>query len=197
MDKSTSIKTNKSFLDIYYGKKIPEFKILVDSCIIDVKDKLNIKPQVKLYGKIYNQNRDVAFFSDNSVGYQYSGQLAKSQPLTPNLKLLMKYINNMFNSNFNGILINRYNTGLEYIGKHSDDECNLDNIGVVAISYGTERKFRVHCKQTKKKILDIPTKSYSIIHMGGEFQKEFTHEIPKESKISNKRYSLTFRKHLK
>lgn len=32
--------------------------------------------------------------------------------------------------------------------------------------------------------------------MGGNFQKEFTHEIPIEKKITDTRYSLTFRKHL-
>jgi len=31
--------------------------------------------------------------------------------------------------------------------------------------------------------------------MGGNFQKEFTHEIPVEKKIKEVRYSLTFRKH--
>ena len=32
--------------------------------------------------------------------------------------------------------------------------------------------------------------------MKGEFQKEFTHEIPVQKKVKNCRYSLTFRKHL-
>jgi alkylated DNA repair dioxygenase AlkB len=192
----TVIKTDNSFLDVYQGKHNEEFKLLVKSCIEDIKNKLIIKPVIKLYGKIYNQPRDVGFFSDSSIGYRYSGQLAKSQELTSNLKKLIEYMNNMFNANFNGILINRYNSGLEYISKHSDDEYNLDDIGVVAISYGTERKFRIRNKVTNEKILDIPTKSYSIIHMSKNFQKEFTHEIPKETKISNSRYSLTFRHHL-
>ena len=32
--------------------------------------------------------------------------------------------------------------------------------------------------------------------MGGDFQKEFTHEIPIEKKIKLPRYSFTLRKHL-
>ena len=43
--------------------------------------------------------------------------------------------------------------------------------------------------------MDIPTTSNSIIHMGGDFQKEFTHGIPVEKKVKEERYSLTFRKH--
>lgn len=196
LNKETIIKTETSFLDVYQGKHNEEFKTLVKSCIEDIKDKLIIKPEIKLYGKVCHQARDVAFFSNDSIGYQYSGQLAKSKQLTDNLQKLLDYMNTLFNANFNGILINRYNTGLEYIGKHSDDERNLDTVGVVAISYGTERKFRVHNKQSKKKVVDVPTKAFSIIHMGGDFQKEFTHEIPKETKISSCRYSLTFRSHL-
>ena len=66
----------------------------------------------------------------------------------------------------------------------------------MAISYGAVRKFRIKNKITKEKVIDVPTLSNSIIHMGGEFQKEFTHEIPIEKKIKNVRYSLTFRKHI-
>lgn len=195
--KETLIKTDKSFLDFYKVKNNKSFKKLVKLCIEDVKDKLNIKPEIIIKGKICHQSRDVAFFSNESIGYQYSGQLSKSKELTNNLEKLLKFINNMFNSNFNGILINRYNNGSECIGRHSDDERNLDSVGVVAISYGSKRKFRVHNKFTKKKVMDILTKKYSIIHMGGQFQKEFTHEIPKELKVLDYRYSLTFRKHLK
>jgi len=32
--------------------------------------------------------------------------------------------------------------------------------------------------------------------MQGEFQKEFTHEIPIQKKILDERISLTFRKHI-
>ena len=32
--------------------------------------------------------------------------------------------------------------------------------------------------------MDIPTISNSIIHMSGDFQKEFTHGIPIEKKIT-------------
>lgn len=56
--------------------------------------------------------------------------------MTSNLNLLLKLINEIYKSEFNSILINRYSSGNEYIGAHSDDEKNLDKTGVVAISYG-------------------------------------------------------------
>ena len=34
-----------------------------------------------------------------------------------------------------------------------------------------------------------------ILHMGGDFQKEFTHEIPVQKRITGSRISFTFRYH--
>jgi alkylated DNA repair dioxygenase AlkB len=187
------IQTKKSFLHI------DEFEdtTLIQSCIDEIHDKLIVKPQIIIYGKHVSQNRNVGFFSNTSIGYYYSGQLAKSKPLTPKLSILLASINTKFQSNFNGILINKYEDGSNSIGSHSDDETNLDPVGVVAISFGAVRKFRIRDKITKKIIMDIPTESNGVIHMGGDFQKEFTHEIPVEKKVKTERYSFTFRKHKK
>ncbi len=168
---------------------------LLDDCVNDIKDKLEIKPQIIIYDKKVNQRRDVGFFSNESIGYYYSNQLAKSKPLTPNLNLLLDKINKSFNSHFNGILINRYSNGSEYIGPHSDDEKNLDNSGVIAFSYGATRIFRIRNKKTKEIHMDIALNHLDLIHMGGNFQKEFTHEILATKKEVDIRYSFTFRNH--
>lgn len=170
-------------------------KELVKKCVADVTDLLHEYPPVIIYGKVCNQRRCVGFFSNESEGYYYSNQLAKSMPLTPNLEMLMARVNELFSTSFNGILINKYKTGNDYISAHSDDERNLDEHGVVAISYGATRKFRIRNKNTKKLVRDIEMKPYTIIQMGGEFQKEFTHEIPIEKRVKNQRISFTFRKH--
>ena len=187
------IKTNISFLNVYPYNENQE---LIEKCIAEFKDELLIKPPIKLYGKIVHQQRNIGFFSNESIGYYYSGQLARSKPLQPNLSKLMKLINERFETKYNGILVNYYEDGTNYIGDHSDDEKNLDIGGVVCISYGAVRKFRIRDKLTKKIIVDVPTISCGIIHMGGDFQKEFTHEIPIEKKVKDCRYSFTFRKHL-
>ena len=137
----------------------------------------------------------IGFFSDESRGYYYSNKLAPSIGLTPYLKKLLEAVNKYFSGNYNGILVNRYADGNDYIGSHSDDESNLGNSGVIAISYGAERNFRIRDKVTKKIVENIPTKSNSIIQMAGDFQKEFKHEIPIQKKILGERYSFTFRYH--
>jgi alkylated DNA repair dioxygenase AlkB len=171
---------------------------LLEKCIEEVQNKLLKHPEITVYGKTVHQRRSIGFFSDTSIGYYYSGKLCKSQKLTESLTNLIEHTNNIFKSNFNGILVNYYETGEEYISAHTDDENGLDrSIGVVALSYGQPRTFRIRDKKTKKIIIDIPTKSYHYISMEGDFQKEFTHEIPIQKKIKNPRYSFTFRHHNK
>ena len=161
----------------------------------EVSPLLTVRPEIRVFGKIVHQNRNVGFFSDESIGYKYSNQIAKSIKLTPGLKKLLNEMNEMFKANFNGILVNQYTSGTDYIGAHSDDETGLDQVGVVAISYGAARTFRIRDKQTKKIVQDVPSVSNGIIFMKGDFQKMYTHEIPIQKKINGERYSFTFRTH--
>ena len=188
------IDTGKSFLDVY---TLDDFNELMALCVEEIQYGLIVNPKIKIFGKDAVQHRSVGFFSDTSVGYYFAGQLAESCRLTTHLSVLLEKVNTLFKSDFTGILVNKYNDGTDYIGAHSDKEAHLDNThGVVAISHGAVRTFRIKNKITKEHVVDIPTLSNSIIHMGGEFQKEFTHEIPIQKKIKEVRYSMTFRKHL-
>lgn len=170
---------------------------LIKTCIATVDTELDKNPEIIVYGKICNQHRSIGFYSDTSKGYNYSSKLTQSKKMHPCLIELISYINAKFNYDYNGILINKYLDGNDYIGKHSDDERGLDtHIGVIAISYGAVRKFRIRNKITGKIEIDVPTEASKIIQMAGDFQKEFTHEIPIEKKVKDIRYSFTFRKHL-
>ena len=99
-------------------------------------DQLIVNPKIIVYGKPGIQHRSVGFFSDESIGYKYS----KSIPMTRALSELLLLVNREFSAEFNGILINRYANGEDYIGAHSDDEASLDRNGVIAISVGAIRK---------------------------------------------------------
>lgn len=158
---------------------------------------LDHNPQSKIYNKPVTFHRDIGFFSDTSHGYKYTNQITTAQPLTLELETLLKKVNTTLQVPFNGILINRYNSGNDYIGAHSDDEHELAPGGIVAcISLGQSRIFRVHNKQTRQRT-DINTKNGQLLLMKGSFQSEFTHGIPIQSKVIGTRISLTFRYHLK
>jgi len=164
-------------------------------CIEYVKDKLKHRPEIMVFNKICHQNRAVGFFSDKSRGYHYSRKLMASQPLGETLDRLLEMTNEIFGTSFNGILVNYYADGTESIGDHSDDEKGLHNGMVVSLSLGAERKFRIRDKTTKKIVKDVKTKNSTYLVMLGDFQKEFTHGIPVETKVTEGRYSFTFRSH--
>ena len=132
---------------------------LLSACVVETEPLLIDNPPIVVYGKQCHQHRSIGFFSDTSIGYKYSRQMATSSPLTTNLSELLQLVNRLFNTDFNGILVNKYATGEDYIGKHSDDETNLSNVGVVCVSYGATRKFRIRNKETGKIVADVPTTS--------------------------------------
>ena len=170
-------------------------KELLEKCIIDIEPQLELKPEIIIFGKKCKQQRNIGFFSDKSKGYKYSNKMMESKPLTQSNRELLDIVNNEFGTQFNGILVNKYMDGNDYISAHSDDESGLDLIGVISISYGAERIFRIRKKDTKQIIYDELTTHCSILHMGGNFQKLYTHEIPIQKKIKEPRISFTFRKH--
>lgn len=181
----------------YLKQFMYENNVLLQDCVNDVKENLEIKPEIIVFDKVCHQQRDIGFYSNTSIGYHYSNKLMKSKPLTVNLKKLLDEVNEIFSAEFNGILINRYNDGNNYIGAHSDDENGVDDkVGVVALSYGEPRTFRIRNKQTKKIVLDTTTIHSGFLQMGGKFQRFYTHEIPVQKKVKGERYSFTFRKHL-
>ena len=168
---------------------------LLEKCIMDIEPQLEEKPEIIIFGKKCRQQRNVGFFSDKSNGYKYSNKIMESKPLTKSMSNLLDIVNIIFSTQFNGILVNKYMNGNDYIGAHSDDETGLESIGVISISYGAQRIFRIRKKETKQHICDELTTHCSIIHMGGNFQKLYTHEIPIQKKIKEPRISFTFRKH--
>jgi alkylated DNA repair dioxygenase AlkB len=180
-----------AFLDkgIFVNKELLEY------CISYVEPLLEERPEIIVYGKPCRQHRNVGFFSNESIGYKYSKKLMESKPLSKDMTELLVAINKILCTQFNGILVNKYMDGNDYIGAHSDDETGLDGIGVVTISYGAERIFRIRNKNDKTIICEEPTSHCGILQMGGNFQTLYTHEIPMQKKIKESRISFTFRKH--
>ena len=187
------------------GAQLVERSFVKDSNLIklvidEVKPLLEKKPKVFVYGEWRHQQRNVGFFSDESYGYFYSNQCARSQKLSPALKTLLAAFNNDYGAEFNGMLINHYENGTNKISAHADDETALDaNVGVVTLSYGAERTFRIRQKVPKKTgpvVCDAKSKHCVALQMRGpRFQKDLTHEVPEQKRVLGERFSITFRRH--
>jgi len=194
-------------------------QVMMPQSYIDHLDNvtLDIKPEVRM-GRM---NRRVRFFTKmtkdgqlESKGYSYSGQTSTAYEMDDVMLELTLLINRLFGETFNGVLMNRYIDGSEYIGEHSDDETGLGNQGVFALVYGQSRTFRVREKKmgpgTNPIVFDFEPSEYVgesafVMWMRGDFQKMYTHEVPRRMKLVNKtddtsrvyqRTSLTWRNHV-
>jgi alkylated DNA repair dioxygenase AlkB len=156
----------------------------LNNCVKEVENKLDV-----------HNHRKVGFFSDDFRGNYLHGKMkiVQSKSLSPSLKILLDMINEIFETDFNGILVNEYKNGNYYIEKHRDSR-NHPKIGVLIISYGSQRTFRVFDQQNR--ITEIPLIHGQVLHMSENFQKEFEHDLKKEPEIKNKRYSLSFHKYM-
>ena len=179
----------------FLAKGVFDNEELLEKCFNEVTNQLEERPEIIVFDKPCKQQRFVGFFSDSSAGYNYSGKTQASKPMTPSLTTLLFAINQLLGSQYNGILVNKYMDGKDYIGAHSDAPTGIDKIGVVSISYGHHRKFRIRDKKYKKIVHEEETTHSSILLMGGNFQELYTHEIPKQTKIKQSRTSFTFRNH--
>ena len=184
-----------------------EWKSVIDQAADDVLPYLIKNQKFKLYGKECTMRRSLAFFAnkEDSLGYFFSGQIAHSQDLPESLQTLLFLVNDKFGSEYNGVLVNRYENGKEYISDHRDDEGGLDGrVGVLSISVGAVRTFRVKewhdvkrapCTRKEGDWHEVLTRPYHGIMMSGDdFQKNYTHGVP-EDKTEEWRMSFTFRKH--
>ena len=163
-------------------------------------------PRFMLYGKPATMHRDIGFFTDEPgvAGYRYSGQIARSHPMTDELRDLLASVNAVVGgagsspNAFNAILINRYKSKADSIGAHADDESALASDSVFCISLGIPRVFRIRDKGTRARVLDVNTGHGQLLGMvGRDFQRLFLHEIPPGLKAApdGVRISLTFRRH--
>lgn len=181
---------------------------ILEPAIAEIDGQLEANAPFLLYGKVCRQRRNIGFFADPKVthGYFYSGVVAKSKPPGEAMHKLIAYVNALFGSDFNAVLVNYYCDGEDYISDHSDNEAGLDaHAGVVIVSAGATRT--MHFKKAKKATsgaisfakgaYKLPMKHGSVVAMQGpQFQQSYTHGIPKEKAATGPRWSFTFRVHV-
>lgn len=161
---------------------------------------------IRMFGRVLNQPRLIAFQGDEGVCYRYSGGDYIAQPWHPDLLTLhdqlKRFVSNALRTvekkpehaiQFNSVLINRYRTGMDSMGWHADDEKALGRNPVIAsISLGEQRRFMFRARASKARYELIP-KHGSLIVMAGDLQHHWQHQLPKTKKAIQERINLTFR----
>jgi len=156
------------------------------------------RPAMQMYGRTVHTRRQVAWHADEGYVYKYSGQEHVWRDWTPAMTELRTAVETRMDTKFNGVLLNRYEDGTEYVSPHSDDEDDLeDGSPVVCVSLGAERDFvfkmyeRADPDQSKFTVL---LGNGDLVIMAGRTQRVATHSIPKRVRVKEPRISLTFRK---
>lgn len=147
---------------------------------------------IKLFGKSILQPRLTAYHGTKA--YTYSGVTMQPSPWNAPLLQIKEKIEPLVNMQFNGVLLNLYRNGQDYIGWHSDDEKELAKGGVIgSLSLGETRRFIFRRRDDRQKKVELKLGHGDFLIMGGETQKFWQHHVPKMAKSNQPRINLTFR----
>ena len=149
--------------------------------------------ELTLYGKKIITKRKVAFEGDDFIEYTYSKQKKIANPWSHEVLEIKQLLEKKLSTQFNGCLMNLYESGEVGMAWHSDNEPELVPDGIiVSISFGATRTFQLKHKQSGEKI-DIKLENGSLLLMDMESQHYWLHQLKKEIKVKEPRINLTFR----
>jgi alkylated DNA repair dioxygenase AlkB/predicted NAD-dependent protein-ADP-ribosyltransferase YbiA (DUF1768 family) len=155
--------------------------------------------KVKIYGKLIDQPRLSSFIGEEEKTYSYSGIPRPPEKWTPAAYAIRGKIQRLVrrlipeHKNFTSCLLNKYRSGMDKIGYHSDNEKDLDkDMTIASVSLGSTRDFILRNKKTKKRTV-IPLKSGSLILMGPGCQENYKHTVPVRKREKKCRINLTYR----
>ncbi|MFK8136812.1 MAG: alpha-ketoglutarate-dependent dioxygenase AlkB [Bdellovibrionales bacterium] len=172
----------------FYPNYFSEFVDLVR----ELEDLSFIQNEIKMFGKMILEPRQIIFQGDSDISYKYSGKILNAKDWTPFVLKLNKKIDSDFSFPTNSCLINRYRDGEDYMGWHKDNEKELgDSPYVASYSLGSSRDFLFKNENASYKI-ELPNNSLFL--MKPNFQSNFKHMLPKRKRVKNERYNLSYRK---
>lgn len=139
--------------------------------------------------------RLVAWHADPGIGYRYSGVEHPPADWTAELLWVRGVLERELGVRFNGVLLNRYRSGQDSIGRHSDREDDLvPGSPIVGVSLGATRTMGIRPVGGKAATeVRQALRDGSALLMHGDCQRALTHEIRKEPGLEGERISLTFR----
>lgn len=149
--------------------------------------------EIILFGKKIKVPRLEAYFALNGETYGYSGQQLLVSKFPSYLHELRLKVQELTGDRYNALLINYYRDGQDSNGWHADNERTLGKDPCIAsLSLGAERRFELkHMASGMKK--NIILADGSLLHMHGQLQNHYKHQLPKMKGLQQARLNLTFR----
>ncbi|MBE1159164.1 alpha-ketoglutarate-dependent dioxygenase AlkB family protein [Dyella acidiphila] len=153
--------------------------------------------RLHMFGRELDAPRLSCWIGDAGAVYTYSRSRFEPRPWTDALRSLRARVEDACGARFNSVLANLYRNGQDSMGWHSDDEAELGPQPVIAsVSLGAERRFRLR-RKSPRGVRAMPQglalAHGSLLCMAGDTQRNYQHDLPKASGLSDARVNLTFR----
>ena len=150
--------------------------------------------EIRMYGRFVLQPRLIAWYGDPDITLKYSSLNLTSTPWTATLTRIKDAIEEDLGYSFNGVFLNYYRNGHDYMGWHRDNERvhGLQPL-IISVSFGAARLFKFRHYQQKDVVKNLKLNSGSLLIMKGDTQDNWTHSLPKSLRVTEPRINLTFR----
>ena len=147
---------------------------------------------VKIFGRLVEVPRWQQAYG---ATYRYTGSSNDALPVPLEFVALLTHVQQEIDDRLNGILLNWYEGGDDYIGPHHDDTRDLvEDTPIVTVSYGEARKFRLTRGKGKEKFtVDQVADVGRVFVMPWGTNLAWKHSVPKSKRYSGRRISVTFR----
>ena len=150
--------------------------------------------RIRMFGRWVDSPRLSCWMGDPEASYRYSGAMFEPEPWHPAIRALLPRLKDACGARFNSVLLNRYRSGSDSMGWHSDDEPELGTEPVIAsLSLGAARRFVMRLRADHAVRAEWRLADGDLLVMRGACQREAQHALPRMARVAGERINLTFR----
>ncbi|MBB3800279.1 alkylated DNA repair dioxygenase AlkB [Xanthomonas arboricola] len=150
--------------------------------------------RIRMFGRVVDSPRLSSWIGDPEASYRYSGTQFSPHPWLDALQPLRARLQEDTGRPFNSVLVNRYRSGNDAMGWHSDDEPELGAQPLIAsVSLGATRRFAFKHRDDAALKQTLELGHGDLLLMGGDTQRCYKHALPRTARPVGERINLTFR----
>lgn len=165
--------------------------VLMQALLQDVRWEVH---RIRMFGRMVDSPRLSSWTGDAEASYRYSGTRFAPQPWLEALQPVRTRLQDETGHPFNSVLVNRYRSGNDAMGWHSDDEPELGAQPLIAsLSLGATRRFAFKHRDDAALKQTLELGHGDLLLMGGDTQRHYKHALPRTAKPVGERINLTFR----
>ncbi|MBO9768145.1 MULTISPECIES: alpha-ketoglutarate-dependent dioxygenase AlkB family protein [Xanthomonas] len=150
--------------------------------------------RIRMFGRVVDSPRLSSWIGDADASYRYSGTRFAPQPWLDALQPVRARLQAETGHPFNSVLVNRYRSGSDAMGWHSDDEPELGAQPLIAsVSLGATRRFAFKHRDDAALKQTLELGHGDLLVMSSDTQRYYKHALPRTARPVGERINLTFR----